>query len=176
MNNWIKKINSLSANCLPFVFIIDFDMQNPIILTRQDFINNTEILFDINGMTNFENNISTTILPPLKTKIELSKFPISFKDYSTAFEIVQQHLRAGDTYLVNLTFPTEIKINLSLEEIFFRSSAKYKLYFKDKFVVFSPETFIKIRNSKIFTFPMKGTINAAIENAEQIILADQRDS
>ena len=40
------------------------------------------------------------------------------------------HIKNGNTYLLNLTFPTKIKTNYTLEEIFYYSKAKYKLYFR----------------------------------------------
>jgi para-aminobenzoate synthetase component 1 len=85
------------------------------------------------------------------------------------------HIHNGDTYLLNYTQPTQVETNLSLEEIFHVSSAPYKIYLKDKFVCFSPETFVKIRDGKIYSYPMKGTIDAGIENAEQIILSDSKE-
>jgi para-aminobenzoate synthetase component 1 len=51
----------------------------------------------------------------------------------------------------------------------------YKLLFNDQFLVFSPETFIRINNNKIFSYPMKGTIDAAIPNAEEVILTDEKE-
>ncbi len=81
----------------------------------------------------------------------------------------------GNTYLLNLTFPTKIKINASLLNIFFSSQAPFKLYFQDKFVTFSPERFIKIKNNVIKTYPMKGTIDALIPNAHQKILTDEKE-
>ena len=83
-----------------------------------------------------------------------------------------ENIKNGNTYLLNLTFPTKLKTNCTLEEIFYFAEAKYKLYFEDKFVVFSPETFIQINNGKIFSFPMKGTIDASIDNAETKLLGD----
>jgi para-aminobenzoate synthetase component 1 len=62
-----------------------------------------------------------------------------------------------------------------LEEIFDAGSAPYKIYLKDKFVCFSPETFVKIENGKIFSYPMKGTIDAEIENAAELILNDTKE-
>ncbi|EDN66277.1 para-aminobenzoate synthase component I [Beggiatoa sp. PS] len=81
----------------------------------------------------------------------------------------------GNTYLLNLTFPTEIEVKASLREIFLASSAKFKLYFKDQFVTFSPERFIKIEDNLIKTYPMKGTIDAHLPNARQKILADEKE-
>ena len=56
-----------------------------------------------------------------------------------------------------------------------RSRAKYKLLFNNRFTVFSPETFIKIEEGKIWSYPMKGTIDAGIEGAAEKILADTKE-
>jgi para-aminobenzoate synthetase component I len=50
------------------------------------------------------------------------------------------------------------------------------LIYEDKFVVFSPETFVKVKDKKIYSFPMKGTINADIDNAEKLILNDPKET
>ena len=55
------------------------------------------------------------------------------------------------------------------------SLAKYKLFLKDRFVCFSPETFIKIQNNTIESYPMKGTIDATIPNAYEKILSDEKE-
>jgi para-aminobenzoate synthetase component 1 len=41
--------------------------------------------------------------------------------------------------------------------------------------VFSPETFIQIKEGKIFAYPMKGTIDAEVENAATILLNDEKE-
>ncbi len=113
-------------------------------------------------------------LPKKNCKIT-SKNPVSFKRYKDAFNYVIEEIKKGNTYLLNLTFPTLIKTNCSLLEIFASSKAPFKLYFKDKFVTFSPERFVKIQNDKIYTYPMKGTIDASIPRAREIILNDQKE-
>jgi len=62
-----------------------------------------------------------------------------------------------------------------LKEIFYFSRAKYKLIYKDKFVVFSPECFVRINKGKIYSFPMKGTIDASLPGASEIILNDEKE-
>jgi len=109
------------------------------------------------------------------TKINLRKSPESFDEYKVAFEKVKNHLQNGNSYLVNLTFKTRISINYSLDEIFLLSNAKYKLL-TSGFVVFSPEIFVQIRNNRIYSFPMKGTINADIPGAGEIIMNDFKES
>jgi para-aminobenzoate synthetase component 1 len=77
--------------------------------------------------------------------------------------------------LTNLTFKTEIRTDLKLDEIFNSSKAKYKLLYKDEFVFFSPESFVKTTGNKIKSFPMKGTIDAKVENAEHKILNSEKE-
>jgi para-aminobenzoate synthetase component 1 len=105
----------------------------------------------------------------------LKKKPVTFEKYKKAFDFVQDEIKKGNTYLLNLTFPTKIKTDCDLLEIFSSSKAKFKLYFKDKFVCFSPERFVKIQNNKIYTYPMKGTIDASIPNAIEKILSNTKE-
>ena len=108
--------------------------------------------------------------------ISFKKQPISFNIYDQAFLKVKQEINKGNSYLLNLTFPTPINTNLSLKEFFLRSNSPYKLLYKDEFVCFSPESFIKINKGKIFSYPMKGTIDAVIPNAKKIILNDKKET
>ena len=85
------------------------------------------------------------------------------------------HIAKGNTYLLNLTFPSEIITNLTLEAIFKMTTAKYKLYAKDRFVIFSPECFVKIKDGHIYSYPMKGTIDSQIPNAKQLLLQNQKE-
>jgi para-aminobenzoate synthetase component 1 len=55
------------------------------------------------------------------------------------------------------------------------ANAHYKLRYKDEFICFSPEKFIQIKDDKIHTFPMKGTIDASLKNAEELILNNQKE-
>src|SRR5690606_17118068 len=52
---------------------------------------------------------------------------------------------------------------------------RYKLFFDNQFLVFSPETFVQIREGKIFSYPMKGTIDADVPDAERKIMADRKE-
>ena len=89
-------------------------------------------------------------------------------------EVVRQ-INNGNSYLLNLTFPTPISSNLTLEELFHVARAPYKLLFKDQFIVFSPECFIKIIGDEVYTYPMKGTIDARIADAERQLLGNQKE-
>ncbi len=111
-----------------------------------------------------------------KKNIKLSiKKSITFKEYKKAINRVKEEIKKGNTYLLNLTFPTEIELNCSLLDVFNNSKAPFKLYFKNRFVSFSPERFITIKNNKIYTYPMKGTIDASIKDAKQKILNNQKE-
>lgn len=167
----IDKMNHYGKHKIPFIFIIDFDKKKPIVKEISSLDKNS-ILYNINGVKNTTNE---NVINNIKEEIVFKKYPISFKKYKEAFQIVNQNQYDGNSYLLNLTFPTKIETNLTLEEIYFKSLAKYKLFLKDKFVVFSPETFIKINNNKIYSYPMKGTIDATILNAKEKILNDDKE-
>jgi para-aminobenzoate synthetase component 1 len=132
-------------------------------------IKSEEILYFINGVTNAGNENHHA------EDLALKKLPASRLDYQRKFQKVYERLAYGDSFLTNLTVRTEVKLTASLREIFFQSQAKYKLFFKNKFLVFSPETFIQIRDGQIFSFPMKGTIDASVSHAEEQILADKKE-
>jgi len=164
----ILEMNRLGNERIPFIFIIDFEMETPILLPLES-VRVENILFNVNGFSNY----TTPIISP--RKIFFKKNPVSFNEYTIAFNKVLQNINLGNSYLVNLTFPTEIETNLSLKEIFYLSVAPYKLFAEDKFVVFSPESFVRIFNGKIFSFPMKGTIDANIPLARELILNDEKE-
>lgn len=105
----------------------------------------------------------------------LKKHPISFDEYKKKFDYVQEQIARGNSYLLNLTAKTKIDTSLTLNEIYDEANAKFKLKFKDEFVCFSPERFIKIKKDKIFTYPMKGTIDASVSNASVKILGDMKE-
>ena len=72
--------------------------------------------------------------------------------------------------------PVPVTTNLTLEEIFLHSEALYKLWLKDRFVCFSPEIFVRIEKGKIKSFPMKGTIDATLPDAEQLLMQDTKEA
>lgn len=165
--NTIAAMNEYGKEHIPFLFIIDFEMKSPIIFKLSEVPSN--VLFKVRDHKNYSDKSNNK--PPLK----LEKFPISYEKYFSAFSKVMENIKNGNTYLLNLTFPTKIKINYSLEDIFHIANSKYKLFFENKFVVFSPETFVRIKDGKIYSFPMKGTIDASIKNAREKLLNDEKE-
>lgn len=111
----------------------------------------------------------------ISENIHWQSYPESLESYQKGFDFVQKNINYGNSYLVNYTRSTALETNLSLEEIFYRSKAKYKMLARDQFVFFSPETFVEIIDNKIVTHPMKGTIDASIENAEKKLLDSPKE-
>lgn len=164
----IGKINDFARRRNPFVFVIDFSATRAIVLSPEAAAEK--------GIRYSIGNNPATINPiPAPGDFTFEPEPVSFTEYQGAFKEVMDHLRRGDTYLLNLTFPTNLRTSLSLEEIYEISHAPYKLYFDGSFVVFSPEIFIRIRDGKIFSYPMKGTIDSAVPDAEARILGDEKE-
>jgi para-aminobenzoate synthetase component I len=151
----------------PFLFLIDFSMNMP----------------EIHPLEKIPAGIqfSTPLLPHASTgrkgkeNFRWHKKPVSFDTYMKAFRNVQSNIKLGNSYLLNLTFPTEIDTDLSLSEIYDTCITRYKLLYKDKFVFFSPEIFARISEGRIYSYPMKGTIDASINDAENIILKDEKE-
>lgn len=161
-------MNSLGKKGLPFLFIIDFDMEKPLLFSPAE-IDPAQVLFDINGFSNVIQPV------PIPLHFGFEKKAVSFESYLKSFDFVMSNIQKGNSYLLNLTFPSLLQTELSLAGIFHASKAKYKLWYKDEFTVFSPEIFIRIREGRISSFPMKGTIDADIIGAEALILQDEKE-
>jgi para-aminobenzoate synthetase component I len=167
-SDFIRKANELGRKAEPFLFVIDFELKKPVIISP-DKAKDSGIYFDIKNMTNWNYTDFKKSLEVFKTK------SVSKEDYIDSFNFIKKNLLQGNTYLTNLTFPTAIENKSELKEIFNAAKAPYKLLFRDEFTVFSPECFIRISGDQIFSYPMKGTIDASVENAEEIILSDRKE-
>lgn len=161
-------MNSLGSKRIPFLFIVDYEMIKPIVIPLEDALRNG-IQFSIDGTANFRK--------PQKNRenYTLIKYPVDYSCYKTSFDKVIKNIRYGNSFLTNLTFPTKIETNLSLEQIFYSGKAPFRLLVKDQLVVFSPELFIRIKDRKIFSCPMKGTIDASVPDAKKILLNDPKE-
>lgn len=162
------QMNSYGKRSTPFLFIFDFDMNKPEIY-QIDELQQNDIYPQIGNLNKKPKSLENC------SSFHFDKKPISFTRYNEAFNKAIHAIEIGDSFLLNLTFPTEIETNLSLKEIYVKSKAKYKLLYKDKFVVFSPEPFIRIQNNMISSFPMKGTIDASIADAEKRLMESEKE-
>lgn len=168
MSDDFQKMDTLSQKGIPFFFMVDFKKENTEIYTKNE-LENSRLLIDFKHFKN------TNIKLDLPKDYHFKSFPEPKENYAKGFANVKAHLQLGNSYLVNFTRKTKVETSLSLEEIFYLSQAKYKILIPGKFVCFSPETFIEIKNNRILTHPMKGTIDASIENAAEQLKNDHKE-
>ena len=157
------KASSLAKEGIPFLFISDFRANRVEIITLDELK---------------KHDIEYCICEEYLYKEHehfLEKSSIDFALYKKKFDAVIEKIKAGETYILNLTQATPITTTLSLREIYKLANAHYKLRYKDQFVCFSPEKFIQIQGNTIHTFPMKGTIDASVPNAKEKILANTKE-
>ncbi len=147
---------------VPFVFITDFEAEKIECYTF-DELEDEDIEFSIDGSSFCTDSVSLDISP------------IDFDQYKKKFEQILEQIRSGNTYLLNLTQPTPIESSHSLKQIYDHSSSRFKLRYRDKFICFSPERFIQIRDNTIYTYPMKGTIDASVDGAEETVLNSPKE-
>ncbi|MDF7820288.1 aminodeoxychorismate synthase component I [Runella sp. MFBS21] len=166
----IQRMNDYGHRRIPFLFIIDFLTKKPIVLALKD-IDHADVLYDFNGKTN-----APAMKVNLETSVFFHKHPLPLESYQPKFEYVVNQLKRGNSFLVNLSICTKIETNLDLKGIFLRSRAKYKLWWAEKFVCFSPEIFVQVKGDRIASFPMKGTIDADIVGAERLILSNLKEA
>jgi len=169
ITEFTRQMNEWGRTKVPFLFVVDFEMENAIIVKLED-VDANEILFDVNGRSNYAAS-SSSIIP----SIVFNKKPMAASAYDEKFKVVFDELCYGDSFLTNLTIKTEIDLTCSLKQLFDWSRARYKLLFRNEFLVFSPETIIQISAGRIFSYPMKGTIDATIEGAAEKILNDKKE-
>jgi para-aminobenzoate synthetase component 1 len=143
-------------------------MQKPVVF-HLDEIDKNVLLYNINGVSNASDSSNGINLE------YLNKYPVAKETYKKAFKIISHAINKGYSYLANLTFRSKIETNLSLRELFFLSAARYKIFYADQFLCFSPETFIIIEDGAIKTYPMKGTINASIKDAAIKIIDNKKE-
>lgn len=196
----IDKINQLASQDEPFLFVINYQGDKAFIRLLSG-INPEECLFDFEGRGNLSHAWKETWKEGTSEK-EISETtwqiePPLYEDYERSFNIVKSNIMAGNSYLTNLTCRVPVSCNLSLEEIFHRAKGKYKLLLRRKrtqaedkahlkeenieenltpFVCFSPETFVRIKGGRIYSYPMKGTLDASLPNAEKQLMEDRKEA
>ena len=200
----IDKINRLASQDEPILFI-NYQGDKAFIRLLSD-INPEECLFDFEGRGNWRENHSEEMgdfkriyeensreIPkeisekkrfrgtPLDSPISWQIIPPLYNNYERSFGIVKSNIMAGNSYLTNLTCRVPVSCNLSLEDIFHRAKGKYKLLLRrernlNPFVCFSPETFVRIKGGRIYSYPMKGTLDASLPDAEKQLMEDRKEA
>lgn len=162
------KINDLTSAGIPFLFMVNFNAEQGVVVQLTDLMQ-SDIACCIKD---------TELGRKVKCSEECTTFniqPISFNTYRKSFDNVQQHIKHGDTYLLNLTFASSLGKELKLETIYKQAKAPYKLLFGNQFLFYSPEPFIRIEHNQIYSFPMKGTISASVPNAAHILMENKKE-
>lgn len=163
----ILKMDALASTSTPFLFFTDFKGTKAWVRPIRN-LDPDEINFK------FPNQKPSLRKPPSGSFL-FEKTPLPFETFKLAFDKVLHEIQIGNSFLVNLTFKTPVNTNLSLQDVYSISNATYKIRYKDEFVVFSPEAFVKITDGHIYSYPMKGTIDASIDNAQVQILNDPKE-
>jgi len=151
MDAWAARLNELGGKSEPFFFLVDFEQEAPRVWSAGDE-SSDQPRFSFRGYDD-------PGLPPQgMVTPHLTADHIDEKTFRRAFDVVQAGLQRGDSFLTNLTFPVPVRLNSSLEEVYWQSEARYRIYWPGHFVCFSPETFVTIdKTGYIESRPMKGT-------------------
>lgn len=163
----VKLMNRFGYERRPFLVIIDFETVNSYVFPLDSLP--SDLAFSMPSAPR-----------PVRAcdpqSVHFQAYPAGYAAYRQAFDLVKREITAGNSYLVNLTFSTPVESSLSLWDIFECSHAPFRLFFRDEFVVFSPERFVRIAGGRIHSHPMKGTIAADIPNAAEVLLSDAKEA
>ena len=155
-------LNVLGSKQTPFKFWVDFLGKEGVVAQLGD---------DSQLKVDFENSpvvFQETILP-------LSPQPIPFTEYQLQIESVLEEMRAGNTYLLNLTSQTAISLNLTLPQLYSAISAPYKALMENC-ICFSPESFVIMKDRTISTYPMKGTSSISSDSTGSKLLDNPKEN
>jgi para-aminobenzoate synthetase component 1 len=179
--DFIEQLNQWGHHKKPFVFLIDFEQKKPLAWLVEACPDWFQFKFtkisSSNQVTSSSTNFGQTFsfIEQQTFENSLIKHPISLSDYQHKYNQVMDALKKGDSFLMNLTIPTPVQNKLDFKTYFDHAKSKYVIWLKEEFISFSPETFIQIDNGKIATFPMKGTIDASLPNAKELLLNDPKE-
>ena len=163
MNRW-------GAENRDFLFFIDYKQEHCYVSLLSE-VAPEEVLFAFPSCRNDE----AEAVVPLEA-VDWEPHPETAAVYREKFDLVQRHLYAGNSFLVNLTCRIPVETNLTLKEIYLHSEALYKLWLRDHFVCFSPEIFVRISEGHIHSYPMKGTLSADVLYAEERLMGNAKEA
>ena len=163
----IQRINQLAGMGNPFLLIVDFKAEKGFVLEENE-LDDEYVRFSIEGKGFGRDK---DLLPNFSWMIN----PVDKSLYASKFKYVVKQIGLGNSFLTNLTQPTFVETDLTIENLYHLGHARYKLWLKDHFTVLSPEIFVRIEGNAISSYPMKGTIDASLPDAERIILDDYKE-
>jgi para-aminobenzoate synthetase component 1 len=166
-NHIRQQLNQWGASREPFLFLADFEGRAWRAWALVD-LDPTELQFAFPGYSN--------ALPLPATAPRALEWNPTFptaSTYARAYARVQAGLQRGDSFLVNLTAPTPVQTNWDTLTIFQQTAARYRLWWRDQLVCFSPEPFVQITGQTISSFPMKGTLGAHLP--AQLLLNNDKE-
>ncbi len=175
--NIIDRLNHLADEKEPFLFVINYAGTEAYIQKLSE-IATDECLYDFEGITNVKRQPHSAPAKQPMWKV----YEPDLDNYTKSFETVKNNILRGNSYLANLTCKVAVDCDLPFEDIFLRAKGKCKILLKDRnysnrqFVCFSPETFVRIKNGMIYSYPMKGTIDASIPDARQVLMDDEKET
>ena len=148
------QLNALGRRGEAAFFLVDFEQRKPLVWSGTEMKRGggarVEMVFP--GA-----RLGGPLQPPTDTPT-LHPDYLPFSTYQRGFEIVQEGLQRGDSFLCNLTYPTPLQRPVDLAAVYAATEAKYRIHLPGQFVCFSPETFITISaTGYLETRPMKGT-------------------
>lgn len=171
----IDRLNHLADEKEPFLFVINYDGTEAYIRKLSE-ISPEECLYDFEGITNVKRQLRSASAKQQMWKVHEP----DFVEYTKSFETVKSNILCGNSFLTNLTCKVAVDCDLSFEDIFLRAKGKYKILVRTdngkQFVCFSPESFVRIKNGKIYSYPMKGTLDASLPNAEEVLINDEKEA
>ena len=165
-----QRMNNLAMQGVPFLFIIDYEGKHAVVEPEHE-VNANELRYCFNGKGN-----ATQTAYPANKDIEWRIEPPTEAEYQHGFNIVRNAMLAGNSYLANLTCRIGLRTNLSLPDLYNAAEARYRLWMKDKLVCFSPETFVKIAQGEISSYPMKGTAEDLSPSSAEQLLANEKEA
>ena len=166
----LQRMNQLAAEGIPFLFVIDYE-GNRAVVAPENEVDANELRYCFNGKGN-----ATLPTCPYNKDIEWRIEPPTEAEYQRSFNIIRNEMLAGNSYLANLTCRVGLETNLSLLDIYNAAEARYRLWMKDKLVCFSPESFVKVSQGEISSYPMKGTAEDVSPQSAEQLLANEKEA
>lgn len=163
-------MDKYSSMGLPFLFGFNYEMDSAFFIPEPEGQN--EIKYKFGNGTNCKRDILANLTDEGLKIISTDQF----EEYKSKFNIILNGLKRGDSYLANLTCRSKIMLSMEREEVLKSTHSPFALYIPGVFLCFSPERFVKIEDGIISSYPMKGTIDAALPDAENRILNDYKES